>query len=97
MKNTMKTRVVAFNNGVAIVKGVNERTENAINYYDLVNGYNQITSSKSFKDLFKQANNYVRDVARYYGGNDFCIKFWWCYDDGTQYCDEVYSTFGDLK
>lgn len=91
----MKNRFVDFDNGVAIVKGVNERTENAINYYDLINGYNQITSFKSFKDLFRKANNYVRDVARYYGGNDFCIKFWWCYDDGTQYCDEVYTTFGD--
>lgn len=91
----MKNRFVDFDNGVAIVKGVNERTENAINYYDLINAYNQITSFKSFKDLFRKANNYVRDVARYYGGNDFCIKFWWCYDDGTQYCDEVYTTFGD--
>lgn len=91
----MKNRFTDFNNGVAIVRGVNERTENAINYYNTVNGYEQITSFESFKDLFKRANNYVRDVARYYGGNDFVIKFWWCYDNGTQYCDEVCTTFGD--
>lgn len=97
MKNTMKNRFVDFNNGVAIVKGANERTENAINYYDMVNGYEQITSFKSFKDLFKKANVYVRDVARYYGGNDFVIKFWWTYDDGSQYYDEVYTYFGDQE
>lgn len=89
----MKNRYVDFNNGVAIVKGANERTENAIAYYDMVNGYNQITSFNSFKELFRKANNYVRDVHRYYGGDDFCIKFCWCYDDGTQYYDEVFTDF----
>jgi len=93
----MKNRFTDFDNGVAIVRGVNERTENAINYYDTVNGYTQISSFKSFKDLFGKANNYVRDVARYYGGNEFCIKFWWAYDDGSQYYDEVYTSFGDQE
>ena len=95
MKNTMKTRFVGFDNGVAIVKGANERTENAIAYYDMVNGYEQISSFKSFKDLFRKANNYIRDIHRYYGGDDFCIKFWWAYGDGSQYFDEVYTNFGD--
>ena len=93
----MKTRFVDFDNGVAVVRGVNERTESAINYFDMVNGYEQITSFKSFKDLFRKANVYVRDVHRYYGGDEFCIKFWWAYDDGSQYYDEVYTSFGDQE
>lgn len=97
----MKNRFTNFNNGVAIVNGANERTENAINYYDIVNGSTQISSLissfKSFKDLFRKANHYVRDVARYYGGDEFCIKFWWAYDDGSQYYAEVYTTFGNLE